>query len=403
MANISARKNRQGTVTGYRLRVCVGRDERYKQIWRTRTIPRPEGLTPAREAKEVQRIADEWEQAKKAEYERTRSKTSRDRITLADFIQNHWWPDYVLDGTHKPTTIAYCRRLAEQIIEYFGEKKRLQQIDVEDLKRFIIYFRTEAKTERGKPYSASTVHSLFGELRTILEYARRTHYLLFNPVQDLSQKEKPHLEKRKVDFLEPEKAREFLRCLDDEPLFWKVYFNILITCGLRRGEAVGLQWRDIDAEKMTLNVCRNVTIDRDAPEKYRVGDTKTGESRTVPLSTRVYGLLMELKREREAQLKGKIWPNTFIFCRGLEAGTPIYPSTPTKWQAEFVKRHGLPNVSPHDLRHSAATLALMSGASLKDVQALLGHADPATTLQFYVGVTEEAQRRTVEGIEKLLG
>ena len=67
-----------------------------------------------------------------------------------------------------------------------------------------------------------------------------------------------------------------------------------------------------------------------------------------------------------------------------------------------MKRHGLPDASPHDLRHSAATLALESGADLKQVQELLGHKDASTTLSFYAGVTEAAKRRTVEGIEGLL-
>ena len=81
---------------------------------------------------------------------------------------------------------------------------------------------------------------------------------------------------------------------------------------------------------------------------------------------------------------------------------PVYPTEPTRWQSKFVKRHNLPNVSPHDLRHTAATLALESGANMKQVQGLLGHADPTTTMQFYSAVTEQAQRRTVEGIESLL-
>ena len=58
--------------------------------------------------------------------------------------------------------------------------------------------------------------------------------------------------------------------------------------------------------------------------------------------------------------------------------------------------------SPHKLRHTAATLALESGADLKQVQQLLGHKDPSTTMKFYAGVTEEAQRRPVEGIESII-
>ena len=193
-----------------------------------------------------------------------------------------------------------------------------------------------------------------------------------------------------------------MRCLESEPLFWRAFVNVLITCGLRRGECIGLQWRDIDVDKLTLSISRNVTMDKNSPDKIRVGSTKTGESRTVPLSPRVYGLLMQLKREQEERLQMKIMPICYIFSRQADPQRPIYPTEPTRFMRMFIGRHNLPDVSPHDLRHTAATLALEAGANLKEVQQLLGHADPATTMAFYTGVTEEAQRRTVEGIESLI-
>jgi integrase len=148
-------------------------------------------------------------------------------------------------------------------------------------------------------------------------------------------------------------------------------------------------------------VQRNVTIDRNAPEKYHVGPTKTEDVRTVPITQRVLTLLKQLKQEQENNF-GKVFPSAYVFNRSTDPYTPIYPTEPTRWQAKFTKRHNLPRVSPHDLRHTAATLALEAGANLKDVQNLLGHSDPATTMQFYAGVTEAAQRRTVDGIERLL-
>lgn len=402
MATIETRKNKQGVVTGYRVRICVGRDEQYKQVWRTCTIPRPEGLTPAKERKEVQRLADEWESGQKAEYERTHSKEDRDKITLADFIKNHWWKDHVEDGTHTPSSISFFNYMSNDIISYFGPKKRLNQIDAEAVKRYIKYLNTEAKTKQGRPYSATTIQHHFSTLRNILEYARRFHYIQSDPCRDLSQKEKPHRDAKKVDFLDVDKAREFMRCLDSEPLFWKALFNVLITRGLRRGECVGLEWGDINPEKMLLKISRNVTIDKNSPEKINIGSTKTGEARTVPLSYRVYGLLMQLKREHEERFQVKLLPSAYIFCRETDPFKPLYPTDVTRHLSIFVKRHNLPDVSPHDLRHTAATLALESGANLKEVQQLLGHADPATTMAFYTGVTEEAQRRTVDGIEELI-
>ena len=403
MATIIEKKDKAGKVISYKVMVCVGRDEQYKQIWRTCTIKKPEGMTPAKERKEIERQADAWAEAQKAEYDRTHSKEDKDKITLESFIRDHWWVDHVMDGAHTPSSISFYKYMSDDIIAYFGPRKQLKQIDAEAVKRYLKYLHTEATTKQGKPYGATTIQHHFSTLRNVMQYARRFHYIDRDPCQDLSQKEKPHRDAKKVDFLSVDKAKEFMRCLEGEPLFWRVYENVLITCGLRRGECTGLQWRDIDPDKLVLHIERNVTIDRAAPEKYRVGTTKTGEDRTVPLSRRVYDLLMELKHEQEKKLQVKMMPTMFIFGRVSDPRKPIYPTEPTRWQRKFIKRHSLPDVSPHDLRHTAATLALEAGANLKEVQQLLGHADPSTTMQFYTGVTEEAQRRTVEGIESLIG
>lgn len=402
MATVKANKNAQGKVISYTVRLCVGRDEHYKQVWRTCTIKRPEGLTPTAEKKEISRQVDAWVEAQKAEYERTHSKEDKDRITLAAFITNHWWPDHVMDGTHKPSSVQFFRYMSNDILDYFGAKKKLKQIDAEAVKRYIKYLNTEATTKKGEPYSPTSVQHHFSTLRNILEYARRYHYIQFDPCQDLSQKEKPHRKKKKVDFLSPQEAKRFIECLDNEPLFWRCCMNVLITTGLRRGECLGLQWGDIDGDNLTMTICRNVTVDKTSPDKVFIGSTKTEEVRTVAISKRIYRLLMELKHEQESKY-GVLLPTAFVFCRADNPFLPLYPTEPTRWQRKYVERYGLAKVSPHDLRHTAATLALESGADLKQVQELLGHKDPSTTLSFYAGVTEEAQRRTVEGIESLIG
>lgn len=402
MAAITPKKDKQGNITGYKVRICLGRDDQYKQIWRATTIKRPEGLTPKKEEKEVERLADLWEQAQKAEYERTRAKESKDKITLAAFIENHWWKDHVEDGTHTPSTISFYRHMTDDILEYFGPKKKLAAIDAEAVKRYIKFCNTEAKTKRGEPYSPTTTQHHFSTLRNILEYARRFKYIQSDPCQDLSQKEKPQRGKKQIDFLAPDEAKTFILALNGEPLFWQAFMNLLLTTGLRRGEAVGLQWGDIDPDKLTITVQRNVTIDKNSPDKIHVGETKTGETRTVPVSPRVLALLTALKQEQQSKFKSVMMPTAYIFSSAADAYKPIYPTEPTRWQRKFTERHGLHKVSPHDLRHTAATLALESGANLKQVQDLLGHSDPSTTMKFYAGVTEEAQRRTVEGIEKLI-
>ena len=401
MATIIEKKNKAGELISYKIMVCVGRDEQYKQIWRTATIQRPEGLTPAKERKEIERQADAWEQEQKADYARTHSKEDKSKISFADFVHNKWWPDHVMDGTHTPSSVSFYRYMSEDLVSYFG-KKRLNSLDAEAVKRYIKYLNTEAVSKNGEPLAPTTIQHHFGTLRNIMQYARRFHYIQFDPCQDLSQKEKPHRGKKKVDFLEPSQAQRFLQCVSDESLYWQCLLNVLITTGLRRGECVGLQWGDIDGEKLTLSISRNVSIDKDSPEKYHIGSTKTGEDRVVPISSRLYGLLMTFKREQEAKYQASFMLSAFVFCSETNPYTPLYPTTVTRHVSKFIKRHNLPNVSPHDLRHTAATLALESGADLKQVQELLGHKDASTTMQFYAGVTDEAKRRTVEGIESII-
>lgn len=403
MATIEARRNKEGQVIAYRFRACVGRDTNTnKQIWRTHRILRPEGLTPKKEEKEVQKQADAWEQEQIAEYKRTNEKASKKNITLASFINDVWWKDHVDNPKeHTPSTISFFKYMSQDIVDYFGPKKKLTAIDGEAVKKYVKFCNTEATTKRGTPYSAATTKHHFDTLKNILEYARRFHYIEYNPCQDLSQKETPKREKKSVDFLDPTEAKRFVESLESEPLFWKTYMTLLILTGLRRGEATALQWGDVDGDNLTITVQRNVTIDRNSPEKYHVGPTKTEDVRTVPITPRVLALLKQLRKEQEHN-HGKVFPSAYIFNRSTDPYAPIYPTEPTRWQSKFVKRHNLPRVSPHDLRHTAATLALEGGANLKDVQSLLGHSDPSTTMKFYAGVTEAAQRRTVEGIEDII-
>ena len=401
MATLTTKTDDAGKPISYKFTCCVGRDDNGKQIWRTKTIKSP-GLTPKREKDYVADQMAAWEKQQKADYARTHNAVDKDRITLAEFVTEHWWPDHVMDGSHTPSSISFYKHMSDNILEYFGSKKKLSQIDAETVKRYIKYLRTDAVSKSGKPYSAATIQHHFSTLRNILEYARRFHYIQSDPCHDLSQKEKPHRDKKKIDFLSIQQAQRFMECLQDEPLFWRCFMTVLLKTGLRRGECVALQWGDIDGNKLELHITRNVTIDRNSPDKICVGKTKTDEERTVPISQGLYALLMTHKHEQQKK-HGVLFPNAFIFCSALDPYKPIYPTEPTRWQSKFVKRNNLPKVSPHDLRHTAATLALESGADLKQVQELLGHKDPSTTMGFYTGVTEEAQRRTIEGIESLIG
>ncbi len=429
MATIQKRYDKNGELIGYRVRIYLGLDEHKKQVRRSITIDRPVGLTPKKEEKEVSRIADAWEQEQIEEYEKTKNRIAevsfsvKSKITLEEFIDKNWMEKHVKDGKHTPDTVAFYDYMAKDIKAYFRDVSpgiKLKQVGKEDVLDYLVYMRTSAKTKNGRPYGATTIQHHFSTLRNILGYAVYLEYIKEDPCRKLKSSDRPRREDREVDFLDEDEALKFLTCLDSEEekqfwernrqsyLFWKCLVNVLMITGLRRGEVVGLQWRDLDEKNLVFKVRRNITIDttnkseKDPAKKIHIGETKGKKIRSVPISQYLYNLLDEFKKEQNEKYKNLLVPTDYIFCRSDNKELPIYPTEPTRMVKKFNDRHGIKNVSPHDLRHTAATLAIDSGASIKQVQKLLGHRDAATTLKFYTGITDKVQRQTVDGIEGIL-
>lgn len=405
---IEPRYNRAGEIVGYKFRTCVGRDEDEKQLWKVYSIladdPRIADLTPAKLKKALLKLKAAWDEEAKDKYGNNKNAADARKITFAQFVTDHWMKDHVLPS-HTPNSIEFFEYTSNKAIEYFGKKKKLQDIDTEAVKRYLNYLRS-TPTDEGTPFSSTSQKHFFGTLRNILRYAKRMHYIQSDPTEDLNQKEKPHREKKQIDFLRTADAVRFLDCLEQESLFWQALLNLLLITGLRRGEVCGLQWQDLDVERLELSIVRNVTLDKKKKGAFNVGKTKNGESRIVPISSRIMSLLtaLEAKQKEDFQLPEEedIEPEAFIFCNVEDRFKPVRPDSVTTWVKRFVKKNDLPDVSPHDLRHSAAALALEAGTNLKAIQELLGHADPETTMKYYAGITEEAKRRSIEGTEDIL-
>lgn len=400
MPKLEIRRNKSGEITGYRVRICVGRDANGKQVWRTTVIPSP-GLTPARDRKEAERLAEEWEREQREQYQQTHEKRSRDKMTFGTFVNEYWLPLDVRDGKHAPNTVRFYEDRAREIVAFFG-KKPLNSIGVSDCKRFIAHLRKDVKGKNGEPLSATTIEHEYRVFNNVMESARRMKFIRENPCDDLRPSDRPHKEAdKKIDFLEPEEAQRFLECLSKEGVFWRAYFTVLLLTGLRRSEALGLQWQDLNTEEMTISVERNVTRDETSEDKIAVRKPKNGRSRIVPMTETVYDLLLQRKREQREQV-GSVLPNAYIFGRADNPYRPIYPTSPTRKMARFIEKNGLKHVSPHCLRHSFATIGLLSGADLRVISETLGHASVEVTARHYAAVVDQLKRDAAEGVEKIL-
>jgi integrase len=191
----------------------------------------------------------------------------------------------------------------------------------------------------------------------------------------------PRVVNAEMKVLSPEQARQFLvACRGDalEALYW-----LALSTGLRRGELLALKWQDVDFERGILSVRR--ALGRSTSEGIVIAEPKTPQGRrTVRLSAPVIAVL---RAHRKAQLERRLqagpeWQEAdFLFTTGI--GTTFDPSTLGKVFKAMLEKAKLPAVRFHDLRHSAATIALSQGVHPKIVSEMLGHSKISLTLEVY--------------------
>lgn len=388
MANIRENK-RGGKVVSYRFTACLGRDVRGKQIRKYATWTPPAGLTPSKERKAAQRAADSWEEETRAEYQKEKAAAAcgvpyaipaeKRHDDFVAFIEETWLPLQVRGGEMKPSTVAFYQNMVKIITGYF-QGAVLQEISPVDIQKYLNYLRTAYKSKYGKPLGQRSVRHQYVALGRIFKYADKLEMLVKNPMDKV---EAPKKGKKPVEAMTEEQAKQFFTLIQDCPLDFRCMLQLLITTGIRRGECMGLRWGDIDERQGTLTVERNVSY---TPESgVIVGTPKTENSvRTIPLMPSTLKLLHDYKIDVLRQYPNTILQEAYLFPQDGNVFAPRDPNAVTRRVKRFMRLHNLPDLSPHDLRHSCATLLLANGADIKSVQEILGHADASTTLNFYV-------------------
>ncbi|HLF76660.1 MAG TPA: site-specific integrase [Dehalococcoidia bacterium] len=245
--------------------------------------------------------------------------------------------------------------------------------------------------------SPRTVGHIHGVLRLALNEALRWQLLSRNVADQATAPKKRPTAMRTWSAAE---ARAFLATVRDDRLF-AAYALALIT-GLRRGELLGLAWRDVDLDPKHgwLNVRQTVIS---VNFKLQLSTPKTAAGRrTVALDRDTVELLQEHRlqqlAERTALGLAAQQPDDFVFA-GI-AGEPLHPGLFVDAFDRRVKVSGVPRIRFHDLRHTSATLALAAGVHPKVVQERLGHASISITLDLYSHTIPSLQE---EAAAKLAG
>ena len=364
-------ENKKGSqIVSFRFRTVVGVSEDGKQIFKTKTWKPPQGLTPARARKLAESEAYEWEQEVKSE--------GQEEMTFRSFVESVWIPLKVDSGEIRASTAAMYKYMLKVSLPYLGELP-LKQITSINIMNFLKYLRTERKTPDNKPLSDKTIKHHFNILRIIFNYAEKQEYITKNPINKV---DAPKVVKRPVEALSQEQASLFFDALNKLDNDYRCMMFLMATAGIRRGECLGLQWCDVDFKNNTLRIVRNVTYTKQSGTVVHMPKTPNS-IRTIPLMPGVCPYLEGMKNKTLARTSKPI-DNAYVFGGKESVFDPRDPNTVTRKIKAFMDSIGMKGISPHDLRHTCATLLLENGADIKSVQEILGHASASTTLNFYV-------------------
>ena len=176
--------------------------------------------------------------------------------------------------------------------------------------------------------------------------------------------------------------------LEGEPLKRRALIHLLIDTGIRRGECCALQWKNIDFKTGAVTICGNLCYTK---QKDVYLDTpKNGHTRTVYAGNDTMALLRQLQTEQSQKCISK-----WVFTQDGTA-EPMHPQSPTRYLRIFSERYGIPDLHPHKLRHTFASVAITSGADIASVSEALGHSDKAVTLRMYTHADQESISRAAQ-------
>lgn len=239
----------------------------------------------------------------------------------------------------------------------------------------------------------------------VFDYAITLNMMKSNPMQrvHVPKQKKP---KKEINFYNKEELKHFLSCIKQESdPKWYVLFRLLAFSGMRKGEALGLQWRKINFEENTITI--DQTLARGENNRLIIQEAKTRSGmRTISLDQNTMNILKEWrKQQRLDYLKLGMNTNTpgqYLFTTSSSNGF-IQHANLTNIMNRVVKKHNLKKITVHQLRHSHCSLLFEAGASIKDVQERLGHSSYEVTLNIYTHVTEEAKEKTAVKFAQYVG
>jgi integrase len=319
--------------------------------------------------------------------------------TVREYLEA-WLP--AIRRTIEPSTWeSYERNVHNHLLPTLGDI-RLQALTPDHLSELYATLAETGRLDGRGGLSARTVQYCHTILHRALEDAVRRGWVVRN-VADHALVPAPKRKRRRAEMATwtAEEVAAFLEATENERLYL-VWYVALMT-GMRRGEILGLRWRDTDLERGRLRLVRQLRVVRHIPE---FSELKTERSRRqVGVDSETATLL---RRHRKAQLEERLLvgdgyrDGDLVFAQ--PDGAWYHPEAVSKVFDRRVTRFRLPRITFHDTRHTWATLALQAGVHPKVVSDRLGHSSVAFTLDVYShaieGLDDDAAARVADLIRR---
>ena len=324
------------------------------------------------------------------------------KTTVRDLMES--WLAYKAPSVTSNTLAEYRSNVATHILPALGSVRiqRLTTARIQD----------QYSSWVNAGHSARVIRSCHLRLSAAFEYAVQVHLIAVNPAKSAKP---PRLARPRFDHWNPDEAKTFLRAVADYHAHWRsiqpdrhlvpaVLWDLLLREGMRRGEALGLRWRDINWQRGTAHIVQTVVADqmrRGASLIQERTKTKAG-ARTVHLTAEAIAAIeaqrFAWKRAKDASTA---WQDTDLIVCTADGG-PVNPSNIDRSLDAIARLAGVKRIKVHELRHTCASLLLLAGIPAKVVSEKLGHSSIAMTLDVYSHLAPSMQEDAAEAMSRIL-
>ena len=332
----------------YRIRTSCGYDVNGKQVIKSMTYKPQPGMSDRAIEKEVNRQAVLFEEQCK----QGQSVTAAKFETFAET----WLKDYA-EITVKRTTMCVYRELIKRIYPVIGHI-RIDKISPLNIQKLVQTLSNEGMSPR-------TIKTYVRFVSGILNYAIKKRLITYNPcitVDFPNERPKEQLTHEIYSVEEVKHLLELLKQEDNEKYPFYVYFVLAVFMGARKGELLGLEWKDIDFDNDMISINRAYYYSY-LEREYYTDTPKTATSRrSLKLPIHVMETLRSLQewQEKYRELCGGSWvDNDRLFT--TYNGETMATTAPRDYFQRFCKRNGIRYIKPHAFRHFNASILINSG------------------------------------------